>query len=204
METEKFVKITTLLLCFAAGFCDTLTFVAGGEIFSAHVTGNFIVFAYELIKRTDSMGWQRLITFPIFVFAVMLGGWLVKRSAKTYLLLFLESVLLFCAGLLSGICKELTLALIITAMGFQNAFGKLFNEATLGLTTVMTGNVTQAALDLIGADWISLKKQASLIVGFSIGCLAGAVSAKYYGLISAVLPGVLLLGWLSAKVFSDT
>jgi uncharacterized membrane protein YoaK (UPF0700 family) len=33
-----------------ADFCDTVTFVAAGKLFSAHVTDNFIVFAYDIIN----------------------------------------------------------------------------------------------------------------------------------------------------------
>jgi len=215
METEKLIRNTTLLLCFAAGFCDTLTFVAAGELFSAHVTGNFIVFAYDLIKHINPHGWQKLATFPVFVLAVMLGGRIAKKSANMYTLVILESLLLVVAGMLSALLVhsgqdggwqvQLIVILIVTAMAFQNTFGKLYNKATYGLTTVMTGNVTQASLDLIRglstkpADreiWASFKKQITLIAGFLIGCLAGALMAKQYGLISVLLPGGLMLGWL--------
>jgi len=223
METEKLIRNTTLLLCFAAGFCDTLTFVAAGELFSAHVTGNFIVFAYDLIKHDNPHGWQKLLTFPVFVLAVMLGGRIAKKSANMYTLLILEGLLLLVSGILSavpandGLDKgwqvQLIVMGIVIAMAFQNTFGKLYNKATYGLTTVMTGNVTQAALDLIKgltanpADseaWISFKKQVTLIVGFLVGCVAGALMAKQYGLISALLPGILMLTWLGInKLFGQ-
>ncbi|MDP9076145.1 MAG: DUF1275 domain-containing protein [Bacteroidota bacterium] len=218
METEKFIRNTTLLLCFAAGFCDTLTFVAAGEIFSAHVTGNFIVFAYDLIKHIDPHGWQKLMTFPIFVLAVMLGGRIARKSANMYTLLILESLLLIVSGILSAtLLKEgqdsgwevqLIVVVIVTAMAFQNTFGKLYNKATYGLTTVMTGNVTQASLDLIkalttspadGEIWASFKKQVILITGFLAGCLAGALMAKQYGLVAVLLPGIMMLAWLGAN-----
>lgn len=224
METEKFTRNTTLLLSFTAGVCDALTFVAAGELFSAHVTGNFIVFAYDLIKHADTYGWQKLLTFPIFVLAVMLGGWLAKKSANMYMLLILESLVLVISGILAAVLinsqqdngwqVQIVALLIVTAMAFQNTFGKLYNKATYGLTTVMTGNVTQASLDLIRvlttrpADaeiWSSFKRQAILIVGFLIGCLAGAVMAKQYGLISILLPGITMLAWLGInQLFSPS
>ncbi|WP_439696835.1 YoaK family protein [Mucilaginibacter sp. AW1-7] len=218
METEKLVRNTTLLLCFAAGFCDTLTFVAAGELFSAHVTGNFIVFAYDLIKHNNPHDWQKLLTFPVFVLAVMLGGRIGKKSANMYLLLILESLLLIISGLLSatlldqgqegGWQVQIIVVLIVIAMAFQNTFGKLYNKATYGLTTVMTGNVTQASLDLIRgltinpADneiWVSFRKQLVLIVGFLVGCLSGAVMAKQFGLVSVLVPGLLMVMWLAAS-----
>src|ERR1700761_2222610 len=102
MEPEKLTRNTTMLLCFVAGFCDTLTFVAAGELFSAHVTGNFIVFAYDIVKHSNPYGWQKLLTFPVFVMAVMLGGRIGKRSANMYLLLVLEGLLLLISGILSA------------------------------------------------------------------------------------------------------
>ncbi|OCX52123.1 hypothetical protein BEL04_11560 [Mucilaginibacter sp. PPCGB 2223] len=216
MDTEKFTRNTTLLLCFAAGFCDTLTFVAAGELFSAHVTGNFIVFAYDIVKHSDHQSWQKLLTFPVFILAVMLGGQIAKKTSNIYTLLVLEALLLLISGVVSvfllnngqgsGWQVQLVAILIVIAMAFQNTFGKLFNKATYGLTTVMTGNVTQASLDLIKGItaantevWTSFKKQITLIGGFLMGCLAGALMAKQYGLVAVLLPAVLMLAWLGAN-----
>ena len=218
MEAEKFTRITTVLLCFTAGFCDTVTFVAAGELFSAHVTGNFIVFAYDIVKHSDTRGWQRLLSFPVFVLAVMLGGHIGKKYTNSYLLLLMEGLLLVLSSVLSALLVSngqengwqvrLVAMLIVAAMAFQNAFGKLNAKATYGLTTVMTGNVTQAALDLMKvitnrpADpdtWQSFKKQCYLITGFSAGCLAGATSAMWFGITVVMLPGAFMLLWLWRK-----
>jgi len=215
LETDRFIRNTTLLLCFTAGFCDTLTFVAAGEVFSAHVTGNFILFAYDIIKHSDTHSWQKLLTFPVFVLAVMLGGRIAQKYAYKYALLTIEGLILLIAGLASALLvKEgneigwqmtIVTMLIVMAMAFQNTFGKLNNKATYGLTTVMTGNVTQAALDLMNglvnrpasaADWQSLKKQCFLIIGFLAGCIAGAVMAMQFGLVAVIIPGTILLVWL--------
>jgi uncharacterized membrane protein YoaK (UPF0700 family) len=83
MEQEKSLVTITLLLSFVAGFCDTVTFVAAGELFSAHVTGNFIVFAYDVIRHADVTGWQKLITFPVFIISVMTGEPLAAKQATS-------------------------------------------------------------------------------------------------------------------------
>ncbi|MEO6979334.1 MAG: YoaK family protein [Mucilaginibacter sp.] len=223
MEPDKLTRNTTLLLCFVAGFCDTLTFVAAGELFSAHVTGNFIVFAYDIIKHADASGWQKLLTFPVFVLAVMLGGRIAQRSANMYILLVLQGLLLLLSGIVAAVFVsggqetgwqvQLVAMLIVVAMAFQNTFGKLYNKATYGLTTVMTGNVTQASLDLIKVItasaaspeiWASFKKQVILIVGFLVGCVAGALMAKQFGLTSVLLPAAIMLVWLASnKMFGQ-
>lgn len=215
MEIEKQIRSISMLLSFVAGFCDTVTFIAAGELFSAHVTGNFIVFAYDLIKHTNAAGWQRIITFPVFIISVMIGGRIGRRSENMFTLLKLEAVLLLLSGIGAIALKnpddvrqlpvQVIAMVIVVALAFQNTFGKLFNKATYGLTTVMTGNVTQASLDFIstmGAKPLepevvaSLKKQLILITGFFLGCFTGAVMASWIGLPAVILPGCMLLFWL--------
>ncbi|WP_431210426.1 DUF1275 family protein [Puia sp. P3] len=54
------------MLVLSAGFCDAITFTKADELFSAHVTGNFILFAYDLVNEADYVTWVRLLTFPVF------------------------------------------------------------------------------------------------------------------------------------------
>ncbi len=211
MQPDNRIRNISLLLTFAAGYCDTVTFIAANEVFSAHVTGNFIVLAYDLVHRTDAQTWTKLLTFPVFVAAVMAGGWLARKSARAYLLLLVEGGLLVLSGVLAFVLLRgpagapvplhLVTLLIVFAMGIQNAFSRIFSKETFGPTTVMTGTVTQAALDLSGslssrftdwAQWESLKKQSVMIGGFLLGCLLGTVAAKLAGLPVVVFPGLLL------------
>jgi uncharacterized membrane protein YoaK (UPF0700 family) len=213
MEQGKKVWYVTILLAAIAGYCDTVTFVAADTIFSAHVTGNFIVFAYQLVKGSDTHAWIKLLTFPVFILSVITGGWIAGRSANRYSLLLTEGILLLAAGaggwalsLATGDPSKsllyLLTMLIVFAMGLQNAFGKLFAKETYGPTTMMTGNVTQAALDaghiiLSGSqDAIALssfQKQLITIGGFLGGCLLGAACAKLSGLGAVLLPGLAMI-----------
>lgn len=210
MDSTNSIRTFSLLLTFVAGFCDTVTFVAADELFSAHVTGNFIVLAYDLVNHTDTQAWLKLLTFPVFIIAVMSGRWISKQLPATYILIRIEGALLVSCGVLafalSGTNSPWLLngisMLIVFALGHQNAFGKLYGQQTYGPTTVMTGTVTQAALDI--ADLVypsqvdsgkreSLKKQSVMIVGFLTGCLLGALAAKLAGLGVVLFAGVLLL-----------
>ena len=92
--------------------------------------------------------------------------------------------------------------MVVFAMGLQNAFGKLYAKETFGPTTMMTGNITQASLDLGNSfssafkDTISvqsLKKQSLTIGGFLFGCLLGALMAKSFGLSVIMLPGIAMM-----------
>lgn len=214
MEKKNYIAVLTLLLSVVAGFCDTATFVAGGSVFSAHVTGNFIVFAAQVVLGHGDGGgeWIKLLTFPVFIVAVFLGGKLIGKSGNKYTVLLVEAALLFTAVVssvlgahflkeISSVLSCFTVMITVAAMGLQNAFGKLYAKETYGPTTMMTGNVTQASLDvgaLIGKNvpvelYASLKKDGFLIAGFLVGCLAGAIVSKMIGLTAICIPAVVLL-----------
>jgi uncharacterized membrane protein YoaK (UPF0700 family) len=222
MEQQKNTWYVTLLLSSVAGFCDTVTFVAADSIFSAHVTGNFIVFAYQMVKGSDTQAWVKLLTFPVFVLSVMVGGWMATRVKNHYTLLFTEGLILILSGTALMVLTVLGLIdsyswllyllvmSVVFAMGLQNAFGKLYAKETHGPTTMMTGNVTQASLDLGGlltsgfkdaVIFLSFKKQLVTISGFLIGCLFGALLGKEFGLASIILPG---LGMVICYIFTKS
>ena len=90
--------------------------------------------------------------------------------------------------------------MVVFAMGLQMLLVKYAKE-TYGPTTMMTGNVTQASLD-VGSlirkgvtkeSSASVKKQLFLIGGFLLGCLSGALISKAAGLISILIPGFVLM-----------
>lgn len=215
MDAEKTIRYTTILLALTAGYCDTVTFVAADQLFSAHVTGNFIVLAYDIINHADSQAWVKLLTFPVFIISVIIGGYIASKTPNKYLLLLTEGILLAIAGLadftlrslgFTGLhWQEYAIALfIVVAMGLQNAFGKIFSKETLGPTTMMTGNVTQAALDLGGILFkgignlpavTSFKHQLITILGFLAGCIVGGFIAKQIGLTAVLFPGIALFAF---------
>ena len=218
LEIETRIKHLSVLLTVVAGFCDTVTFVAADSLFSAHVTGNFIVFAYDVVHHVDPHAWTKLVSFPVFVAAVVAGRWIGARAQNRYALLLWEGGLLMGAGGLvltiswfgarSITLMQLVAMLVVFAMGLQNAFGRLFAKETYGPTTVMTGNVTQATLDVVA--WLrmsgttpeqaaSLRKQLLVVGAFLLGCLGGAIAARLAGLSVVAGAGLLLLllslGW---------
>jgi len=206
------VWYVTLLLASIAGFCDTITFVSADQVFSAHVTGNFIVFAYDVVTGSDGKAWIKLMTLPVFIIAVMTGGWVIGKRPSRYLLLLAESILLIAGGLIAlgfklfGVAglqwpAYIVVTLVVFAMGLQNTFGRIFSKETHGPTTMMTGNVTQAALDIgtlfrskfkDAGTRLSLKKLGVNIGGFLGGCLLGAVLGQQVGLTALALPGSVL------------
>jgi uncharacterized membrane protein YoaK (UPF0700 family) len=210
----------TILLALTAGYCDTVTFVSANNLFSAHVTGNFIVFAYDTMIHADTGGWLKLLAFPVFVAAVITGGDIAARSSSLRAILVIEGIILTVSGIiwtilsLAGVDGRewagLSVAMcIIFSMGLQNAFGKIYSKETYGPTTMMTGNVTQAALDLSkllkkgDADLMtkeSLRHHAITISGFLSGCLLGAALGKIFGLAAVLMPGVTIIIYAMSKL----
>jgi uncharacterized membrane protein YoaK (UPF0700 family) len=75
---------------------------------------------------------------------------------------------------------------------------------------MMTGNVTQAALDLGGILFgttantsvtTSFKHQLTTILGFLLGCIAGGFIAEAMGLAAVLIPGLALFAF-SVKCYT--
>jgi uncharacterized membrane protein YoaK (UPF0700 family) len=96
------ITLTSVMLSFVAGYADTSTFVGADRLFSAHVTGNFVVLAYDIVTNQMSSSWIKLISFPVFIVSVIFSTLLIddtniyKKGANR--LLIIESFLLMTAG----------------------------------------------------------------------------------------------------------
>jgi uncharacterized membrane protein YoaK (UPF0700 family) len=66
------VFYSSLIMAFSAGFVDTSTFTVADGLFSAHITGNFVVFAYKLSNHPQLRDFINLARFPVFILAVIL------------------------------------------------------------------------------------------------------------------------------------
>ncbi|HEY6899365.1 MAG TPA: YoaK family protein [Puia sp.] len=218
MNKGRLISYNTLLLVMTAGFCDTTTFISVNKLFSAHVTGNFIVFVYDVINRVDLLTWVRLVTFPVFFLAILAGGWAAGKVKSRLGLLRMEGLLLVLVGLVSlgmrsfqvvSLDVDFMIALLVVfAMGVQNTFGRLYSKETHGTTTTMTGNVTQMGLNLLAfvsrnkrteEVKANLRHDALTVGGFLCGCFAGGMVAHFIGLTGILIPGIALLLWAGGR-----
>jgi uncharacterized membrane protein YoaK (UPF0700 family) len=205
-------------LAFTAGFADASTFVGADGIFCAHVTGNFVVLAADLARGARADEWLKLATFPIFVAAVLVSTW-VHRSRPSdgtgrspRILLAVKALLLGAAALIGGFAhasvsgpgRTAIVALLVVAMGIQNAMHRL--TPTLGpMTTVMTGNVTNWFAETFAPDTPESAHKRRLlglvIVSFVVGCVAGALGVAHAGFAVLVVPTVVTL--VARSQFAD-
>ena len=210
------------ILAFVAGYVDTLGFIALFGLFTAHVTGNFVLIGKALITHGDGV-LLKLLAFPAFIAAVVLARLLSRalarrrRSAVKPLLLLQAALLLgfMALGLLASPITSPEGGLVLAtgmlgavAMGVQNAQGRL-ELGVLVPNTVMTGNVTQAVIDLVdlldGAEEHTaararLRKMLPAIAGFGVGAIGGAGAWLMFGFAALALPAALLIGLATREV----
>lgn len=207
---------TGAALAFVAGFVDAAAFIALTGLFTAHVTGNFVLIGAELVASSSGV-LAKLLALPVFVGAVAgarVLALLLERQGRAPLpwLLAVELGLLAGFGLCGTLAAPLGAAdgapaitvgmLAVAAMGLQNAIGRL-SLGHLAPTTVMTVSVSQAVIDatdlvLRRAEDRDQTRRRFLrvlpaIAAFAAGALCGAFGIAHLAFGCVVLPlGILM------------
>ena len=70
MHLAQRSRLQAISLGFLAGYVDTLGFVALFGLFTAHVTGNFVLIGAALAKATHASIALKLLAFPAFILGV--------------------------------------------------------------------------------------------------------------------------------------
>ena len=198
-------------LSFVAGYVDTVGFVALFGLFTAHVTGNFVLIGATLVRGGAGL-LTKLLALPVFIVVVALTTAFVRaaereRRDRSISLLAMQIALLGGFGAV-GLWAEPIVApdapaamiaglLGVCAMAVQNAASRLL-FTSMAPTTVMTGNVTQVVIDAVdlvgsgGADDAAMRtpirKLWPSIVAFAAGALSGAFLLVQLGFSCLGLP----------------
>jgi uncharacterized membrane protein YoaK (UPF0700 family) len=200
-------------LAFVAGYVDTACFIVLFGLFTAHVTGNFVLIGSELVHPVNGVT-IKFLAFPAFIAAVAVSRLIAQaaerggRSAARPLLRL--QIVLLAACMLCGWYAQpivdatapwvlLTGMLGAAAMGVQNASARLA-FADLSPTTMMTGNVTQLVIGIVDllrgsedpglADRI--RKFAWPVLTFACGAISGALICERLSLGALCLPLAIL------------
>jgi uncharacterized membrane protein YoaK (UPF0700 family) len=216
-------RLLPAVLSTTAGAVDVIGFLALGGLFMAHITGNLCVLAaHYLTGRFSEVG--PLLSVPVFV--TVLGvvalpagpGGKAGTGTRRALLVLQAALLAGCLVLAVGFGPfadpdRPTVVLVgmlgVAAMAIQNALVRLALPGAPS-TAVMTTNITQLVVDWAalvrgrGApdDLAATRHRARVtftcVVGFVIGCVAGAVLEVHLGLWALALPVALsiLAVWL--------
>jgi len=201
------------VLSVIAGMVDVIGFLSLG-LFTAHVTGNLVVIAAQLV-RGGPPRLAPILAVPVFMMAVT-AAWLIAKASDRRGAALLRPLLLVQFLLLAGV---LVLSVVgdpasnrhglitgVTAMIAVSAMGCQFGLLRLALTgapstAVMTGNVTNTVLALLDALSRTqpltaganerVKRPLEVLVGFFAGCVAGATAVSFLGDWAWALPVVL-------------
>ena len=221
-------------LSFVAGYADTLSYIAMSGLFTAHVTGNMVLAAAHLSGQGDSMAVANLVMIPVFMLMVglvtlfarsrLFAGQAPERLVRWFLLLELILLVCFCAaGVHASTAVGFPLrlpgdvipvaSLGVAALAVQNALPRLSGLQRLP-TTVMTGNLTQSAIDLTRwlVSWPSgdgversettqrLRKMVPGVAGFFVGAATAAPMTYWFHFQSLGLACLALLLTLPACI----
>src|SRR5215813_1703908 len=191
------------VLSVIAGMVDVIGYVSL-KLFTAHVTGNIVIIAAQLVyggpPRMD-----QILAVPVFVLAVA-GVWITAQAlhrrgpALPRLLLLIQFFLLALALIVAviyhpsadpnGLTADVTAMIAVSAMACQFSLLQLTMRRAPS-TAVMTGNLTKTVLafletaterePLLADAKKQLKSTAQLVFGFFVGCLIGAGAVSRFG-----------------------
>jgi len=210
----RFQRLQGASMGFLAGYVDTLGFIALFGLFTAHVTGNFVLIAVAAADPAQTPSLLKLLAFPAFILGVAAARLLVARCERqgkaavkpAYLLqLVLLLGFMVCGMLAEPLARSAgTLALIAgllgaAAMGAHSAASKLV-LTQLAPTSMMTGNVTQLVIDTVdrlrgAADAATRARCAKFfwpVLAFALGCGAAAFAYLAFGFVALAVPLAIL------------
>ncbi|MCT7296188.1 YoaK family protein [Ralstonia sp. CHL-2022] len=197
--SARFLIAQGTLLAFVAGYVDVVGFAALFGLFTAHVTGNFVMIGLELAGSGQGV-LAKLLALPMFVVAVAATKLAVTALTRRGVaplrpLLLVQAVLLLAfmaAGLLALPIQSadapatIVVGLIgVAAMGVQNAKARIVLSEHAP-TTIMTGNTTQIVIDVVellspggtqkDVARTRLRKMVPPLAGFAVGAVLGALA----------------------------
>ena len=206
-----------LVLTFVAGASNAGGFLAVGS-YTSHMTGIVSSVADDLVLGNMTLALAGVVCLMAFMAGAMCTAMLVnwglrQRLHSSYSLpLLLESVALLVFGLFgaaiaawSQVFVPITVVLLCFIMGLQNAVITKISKAEIR-TTHITGLVTDLGIELgklfymnrshltepVLANRQRLRVQASLVLGFLVGGLVGALGFKHGGYITTLPLAALL------------
>ncbi len=218
MQTARHSYLMIALLSFIGGYVDTFGFIALFGLFTAHITGNFVLMGAMLVNPMQG-GLLKLLAFPAFLLGVAASRIIVldyeQRQKSPLKILFAVQGILLTGFMIAGLQAPLPLEsdtelaaifagmLGAAAMAIQSAGGRT-TLAGIVHTTVMTGNVTHMVIDVVDIVYSKnaelkaratarLRQLAPAVSAFFLGALSAAGGYLEYGYLSVSLPILLLV-----------
>ncbi len=218
-QPKRLAGLTSVGMAFVGGYVDVVGFVLLFGLFVAHATGNLVMLGVALAGDAGGLA-TKLLALPVFVAAASATYALIRwrngrGQACEVLVLALQAVLLLAFMLLTvwalpSASADKPAVMVaglvgVVAMAVQNVGARaVFTQ--LAPTTMMTGNVTQIAIDLVDLAVLRGRPDAALaarirktwppVAAFALGALGGAVGVLVAGAWSLVV-GVVIVAVLA-------
>jgi uncharacterized membrane protein YoaK (UPF0700 family) len=202
-----------VVLSLVAGIVDVTGFLRLDHVLTAHITGNLVVMADQIVNGGPPHVPQ-LLAIPVFAGAVVLAYFVARLGHAANggrVLLVLQSLLLFLVLAIAlraprrdllahgGVAAAMV---AVAAMAFQNAYLRVVAHES-ATTTVMTGNVASSIIAALSLFWPGapapadaahrLRRTLPLVGGFFLGCAVGAAGAARLGPWAWAIPALLSL-----------
>ncbi|MEW6392646.1 MAG: YoaK family protein [Pseudomonadota bacterium] len=216
----RLAGVTGMSMAFVGGYVDVIGFVLLFGLFVAHATGNIVMLGVGLAGDASGLA-SKLLALPVFIGTAAAAYALIRwRNAKgqpcEVLVLALQAVLLLVFMLLTARALPaadanapgvMLAGLVgVVAMAVQNVAARVA-FAHLAPTTMMTGNVTQIAIDIVDlavtrgrpdeALRVRIRKTWPPVLAFALGAMGGALGVLFAGPWSLAL-GVVVVAVLAA------
>lgn len=215
----RLAGVTGMGMAFVGGYVDVIGFVLLFGLFVAHATGNLVMLGVGLAGDASGLA-TKLLALPVFIGAAAATYALIRwRNARgqpcEVLVLALQAVLLLAFMLLTvkalpaASADEPAVMLAglvgVVAMAVQNVGARaVFTH--LAPTTMMTGNVTQLAIDIVDLLIVRGRPDDALkarilktwppVAAFALGAVGGAIGVLVAGAWSLLL-GVAVVALLT-------
>lgn len=218
-KETRLAGVTGVGMAFVGGYVDVIGFVLLFGLFVAHATGNIVMLGVGLAGDAGGLA-TKLLALPVFIGAVAATYALIRwRNTRgqpcEVLVLALQAVLLLVFMLLtvwalpaaSANAPPVMLAGLtgVVAMAVQNVGARVV-FTHLAPTTMMTGNVTQMAIDIVDvaiargrpdeALKARIRKTWPPVAAFAFGAVGGAIGVLVAGAWSLAL-GVVVVAVLA-------
>lgn len=164
-----------------AGFVDALGFLSAGGFFVSFMSGNSTRLAVAIGGHSVTAALTGAGLIGGFILGVVLGSVVGEcaRSARQPAVVGTVAALLFVAALLATVSPSLALAMMVLAMGAENAALAENGEVKVGVT-YMTGALVRVghalANRLVGRDPGPWHADLCLWLGLVAGAVAGSVA----------------------------
>jgi len=196
---DKRTRALAASLAAVAGYVDATGFLASKGFFVSFMSGNSTRLAVGAMDRAADAA-AALSLIATFVVGVVIGSLVGRRAGRRQRssVIALVAMLLVSAVLLSATGEvRAALGLMALAMGAENAIFEAEGEVQIGLT-YMTGTLVKFGQRLgtaiSGGDRWGWVPYAMLWLGLAAGAVLGAAMFPLFGLISLLLPAILLIG----------